>query len=196
MPVGPSAAAPRVCALCGQPADLEVTRFDGVAPDGPPHLACRFCLARPGRAEGLVRRADVVRLRDLLTDRTSTGRATELPALVAALGQQGGYRTITGAIRLSSLPTAPSPLTCAGCGAALTAATGGVVAWIERPDGTRSDPRAYHGHACALDAGRPLRPGAWEDLRHLAALAGAPFDEDALGFLTDLEVAWKALRSG
>jgi hypothetical protein len=195
MPAGPTPP-PCVCVLCGQPADLEVTRFDGVAPDGPPHLVCRFCLARPGRTEGLIRRADVVRLRDLLTDRTSTGRATELPALLGALQQQGGYRTITGAIRVSSLPTVPLELTCAGCGTAITASTSGVVAWTERTDGTRVDPRVYHGHLCATDAGRPLRPGAWEDLRHLDTLAGAPFDEDALGFITDLEVAWKAIRSG
>ena len=51
-----------------------------------------------------------------------------------------------------------------------------------------------------LAAGRGIVPTSFSfdpvisDARNV--LTGAPFDEDALGFLTDLEVAFRAIRAG
>ncbi|MFH2006475.1 MAG: hypothetical protein ABI333_07815 [bacterium] len=182
------------CEFCGRRAELEVTAFDTLVPLGAPRPVCRFCLGRPHRQEVLGVGAHRVRLTDLATGKTSTGHPSQLAQLLAALHQQLGQRTITAAIRVSSYASQPIELVCEGCGGAVTPSKGGVLAWQERPDGRRANARVLHGQACAEQAGLALRPGAWEDLNSLASLDLLRFDEESMGFLTDVELAWKQLK--
>jgi hypothetical protein len=186
-------AASPTCRFCGQRAEIEVTRFDLLVPLGEPVPACRFCLGRPHRAKRAVEGAVTVRLEDLSTGQSASGRPDEIGALLAALVQQTSARTITGAIRVTA-SFQPVELVCAGCGGAVTPAKGGVVAWEELPDGLRTAARVLHGHACADDMGWPLRPGCWEDLDQLGSLDFTIFDEESMGYLTDVELAWKQAR--
>ena len=182
------------CEFCGKRAELEVTAFDTLVPIGAPRQVCRFCLGRPHRQEALGKDAHRVRLTDLASGKTSTGHPSQIAQLLGALHQQLGQRTITAAIRVSSYASQPIELVCEGCGGAVTPAKAGVMAWQERPDGRRVHARVLHGQACADQAGYALRPGAWEDLDRLATLDLVRFDEESMGFLTDVELAWKRLK--
>ena len=181
------------CEFCGRRADLEVSAYDALVPLGAPRPVCLFCMGRPNRLRALGQGAQSVRLTDLSSGKTSTGAPEQLPALITALTQQLGQRTITAAIRVSSYSVHPIELVCAACGGGVTPSKGGVVTWQER-DGIRTEARVLHGPACATQLGRTLRPGWWEDLDHLADLELMSFDEESLGYLTDVELAWKQLK--
>jgi hypothetical protein len=184
---------PPTCRFCGARAEIELTRFDALTRMDEPEMSCRFCLSRPNRAATATAGAQVIRLRDLNSNRTATGQAAELGALLNVLSEQSSHRTITAAIRISSLPERPIALTCAACGSPVTPAKGGIVAWDDGEEGQRIDARVLHGHACAQEAGHPLRPGCWEDLDRIGTLDFTAFDSESIGFLTDVELAWKQL---
>jgi hypothetical protein len=181
------------CEFCGKRAEISVTAFDPLVPLGPPRPVCRFCLGRPHRQRALGEDAHTLRLQDLSTGRTATGRSAELGALLHTLSQQRGERTITAAIRVQSYAAAPIALVCAGCGGTVTPARGGLVVWRQGADGRRTDARLLHGHGCAAQAGQPLRPGCWEELAQLGTLDLMRFDEESMGYLTDVELACKQL---
>lgn len=182
---------PPSCCFCSARGEIEVTRFDALTRMDEPETACRFCLTRPNRAAQIAADAHVIRLRDLNSNRTATGQASELGALLNVLSEQASHRTITAAIRISSLPERPVALGCAACGGPVNPAKGGIVAWDEGEGGLRIQARVLHGHACAQEAGHPLHPGCWEDLDRIGTLDFTAFDNESMGFLTDVELAWK-----
>jgi len=184
------------CEFCGRRAEITLTAFDALVPLGAPRAVCRFCLGRPHRREALTEGAYRVRLQDLGNERTATGRPDEIPALLNALTQQRGERTITAAIRVSSYQNAPLELVCAGCGGTVTPSKGGIVVWSRGAGGRLTEARVLHGRGCADQAGATLSPGCWEDLDNLGALDLMRFDEESMGYLTDVEIAWKQLQGG
>lgn len=192
----PSNVSSQTCEFCGRRAEVSLLPFDPILPLGPARTLCRFCLGRPHRQAAVCEGAQTVRLADLASGRTATGRPEEIPALLAALAQQRGERTITAAIRLQSQQAAPMELRCAGCGGAVTPSKGGIVSWRRGVDGRLSEARIFHGRACATLLGEPLAPGCWEELDQLGSLDLMRFDEDSLGYLTDVELAWKELGGG
>ncbi|MDY0001440.1 MAG: hypothetical protein RBU30_09120 [Polyangia bacterium] len=192
----PSSVSPETCEFCGRRAELSLQPFDAILPMGPPRFLCRFCLGRPHRQAAVTSGAATVRLEELSSGRTAAGQPEEVSALLAALAQQRGERTITAAIRLQSQAGAPTELVCAGCGGAITPSKGGMVAWQRGPDGGFLEARLFHGQACAALQGAPPSPGCWEDLDQLGGLDLMRFDEDSLGYLTDVELAWRDARSG
>lgn len=183
------------CEFCGRRGEIAVTAFDALVPLGPPRIACRFCLGRPHRQKALIGEAVMLRLQDLSSSRTATGRAEELAALLGTLTRERTERTITAAIRVQSHAMAPTELVCAGCGGTVTPSKGGIATWRRSTDGRWSEARIFHGQGCASQLGAAPEPGCWEDLASLGSLDLTRFDEESLGYLTDVEIAWKELQT-
>lgn len=190
----PSNVSSMTCEVCGRRAELSLLLFDAIVPLGSPRALCRFCLSRPHRQTSLTEGAETVRLEELSTGRTATGRPDEVSALLAALAQQRGERTITAAIRVQSQLGSAVELLCAGCGGTVAPTKGGIVVWRRGADGRFYEARIFHGRGCAALLGEALEPGCWEDLDQLGSLDLMRFDEESLGYLTDVEIAWNEAK--
>lgn len=185
---------PAACRFCGRAAEIEVLGLDPILPVGAPQPVCRFCLGRPHRQAAVTEGARTIRLRDLATGKTATGRPEEIVGLLGTLARERGERTITAAIRVSSYQQTPISLHCAGCGGTLTPDKGGFALWRPGPDGRWCEARLFHGAACAEQVGEQLRPGCWVELESLGQLDLTRFDVESMGYLTDVEIAWSELK--